>query len=167
MSCFLPMVWHNLESCVDIYAVCCLMDFQMKQSSSSYLPQWVENQSVCCVNMGKHACTVVHNLQRKTSHRVYVHLQQKQPASISFTLWNWIGFIYSLLPAYSHSGTQSGGCCNLSMHWQQGRTTIHHRDSKDKHIYTYIHLGFFSPDPTCASLLYRLPSPFTLLSVFY
>lgn len=65
----------------------------------------------------------------------------------------------------SYSGTQSGG---LACARQQGRKTIHHGDSKDKHIYTCIHLGFFSPGPTRASPFFSLPSTFfTPLSAFY
>lgn len=64
----------------------------------------------------------------------------------------------------SYSGTQSGG---LACARQQGRKTIHHGDSKDKHIYTCIHLGFFSPGPTRASPFFSLPSTFLRLSLHF
>lgn len=61
-----------------------------------------------CVNMGEHACTVVHNLQKKkkASHRVYVHLQLTQPASISFhsVKLNWFHLFFAtcLFPIQVH-----------------------------------------------------------------
>lgn len=120
-----------------------------------------------CVNMGKHACTVVHNLQKKkkASHGVYVHLQLTQPASISFhsVKLNWFHLVFAtcLFPIQVH---RVGG---LACARQQGRKTIHHGDSKDKHIYTCINLGFFSPGPTRASPFFSLPSTFLRLSLHF
>lgn len=117
--------------------------------------------------MGKHACTVVHNLQKKkkASHGVYVHLQLTQPASISFhsVKLNWFHLVFAtcLFPIQVH---RVGG---LACARQQGRKTIHHGDSKDKHIYTCINLGFFSPGPTRASPFFSLPSTFLRLSLHF
>lgn len=119
--------------------------------------------------MGKHACTVVHNLQKKKKHptgSTFTCSKRSPPLSL-FTRWNWIGFIYSLLPAYFLFRYTEWGVSMRKAARQQGRKTIHHGDSKDKHIYTCIHLGFFSPGPTRASPFFSLPSTFLRLSLHF
>lgn len=117
--------------------------------------------------MGKHACTVVHNLQEK---KRSIPRGLRSPAANAARLYLFslgetelVSFILCYL-LISYSGTQSGG---LACARQQGRKTIHHGDSKDKHIYTCIHLGFFSPGPTRASPFFSLPSTFLRLSLHF
>lgn len=92
---------------------------------------------------------------------------KRSPPLSLFTRWNWIGFIYSLLPAYFLFRYTEWGVSMRKAARQQGRKTIHHGDSKDKHIYTCIHLGFFSPGPTRASPFFSLPSTFLRLSLHF
>lgn len=120
---FLPVVWHNLESGVDIYAVCYLMDFQMKQSSSSYTcrNEYRESECVLC----QYGQTCLHRGSQSAGKKhptgpTFTCSKSSLPLSLSPGETELVSFILCYL-LISYSGTQSGGCCNLSMHRQQGK----------------------------------------------
>lgn len=154
------------------YICCVLFNGFPNEAIQLKLPAAMTRESECVVvsiwaNMPAPWFTICRKKKKHPTGSTFTCSKRSPPLSL-FTRWNWIGFIYSLLPAYFLFRYTEWGVSMRKAARQQGRKTIHHGDSKDKHIYTCINLGFFSPGPTRASPFFSLPSTFfTPLSAFY